>query len=45
MNSEKVINMVLENNLPPELTQYNINLSTISENDNNASGYDESAKG
>lgn len=46
MNSEKVINMVLENSLPPELTQYDFDLPTISENDlDNAIGYDDSVKG
>lgn len=46
MDSEKVINMVLENSLPPELTQYDFNLPTISENDlNNAINYDDSVKG
>lgn len=33
MDSEKVINLVLENRLPPELTQYDFNLPTITEND------------
>lgn len=48
MDSEKVINMVLEDSLPPELTKYDKSLSTISDyNDfeDNASGYDASAKG
>lgn len=44
MDTEKVINMVLENNLPPELTRYDFNLCTESEYDNNASGYDQCAK-
>lgn len=46
MDSEKVVNMVLENSLPPELTQYDFNLLTMSENDlNNAIGYNDSVKG
>lgn len=47
MNSEKVISMVLENSLPPELTQYDFNLSAITDNDtdNNAAGFDASVKG
>jgi len=49
MDSEKVINLVLEDRLPPELTQYDFNLTTISKNDidkeENASGYDASATG
>lgn len=43
MDSEKVINMVLEDSLPPELTQYDFNLPTISEDN---IGYDDmSVKG
>lgn len=50
MDSEKVINMILEDSLPIELTQYDFNLPTISEydidnNEDNAIGYDTSAKG
>jgi len=50
MDSEKVINMVLEDCLPEELTQYDFNLPTVSEydidsNEDNATGYDTSAKG
>lgn len=49
MDSEKVINMILEDCLPPELTQYDKNLSTISDYDinnfeDNATGYDASDK-
>jgi len=49
MDSEKVINTVLENCLPTDLTQYDFSLPTISEynlddNENNAAGYDTSAK-
>jgi len=47
MDSERVINMVLEDKLPPELIQYDFNLSALSECDidNNATGFDISAKG
>jgi hypothetical protein len=47
MDSEKVINMVLENSLPPELTQYDFNLPTALEdnNEDNATGFDSSTKG
>lgn len=42
--------MILENSLPPELTQYDFNLPSSSENDmekyeDNATDYDVSAKG
>lgn len=44
MDSEKVINMILEDSLPPELTHYDFNLAAISED--NAIGYDDmSVKG
>lgn len=42
MDSEKVVNMVLEDSLPPELTQYDFNLPAISED---AVGCDISVKG
>ncbi|XP_026820117.1 activating signal cointegrator 1 complex subunit 2-like [Rhopalosiphum maidis] len=45
MDSEKVINMFLEDGLPLELTQYNSNLSLMSEYEDNATGYDPSIKG
>lgn len=45
MDSEKVINMVLENCLPAELTQYDLNLPLISEYKDNATGFDPSIKG
>ncbi|XP_001944181.1 activating signal cointegrator 1 complex subunit 2 isoform X1 [Acyrthosiphon pisum] len=44
MDSEKVINMVLEDCLPSELTQYEFNLPLMTE-DEDASGYDPSIKG
>lgn len=47
MNSEKVINMVLEDSLPSELTQYDFTLPTMSEYDaeDNSTGFDPLAKG
>jgi len=45
MDSEKVINMVLEDCLPSELTQYDLNLPLMSEYEDTASGYDSSIKG
>jgi len=45
MDSEKVINMVLEDCLPPELTQYEFNLPLMTEYEDTASGYDPSIKG
>ncbi|XP_025207178.1 activating signal cointegrator 1 complex subunit 2-like [Melanaphis sacchari] len=45
MDSEKVINTVLENNLPSELAQYNSNLSSMSEYENNATDYDPTING
>jgi len=45
MDFEKVINMVLEDGLPLELTQYNSNLSLMSEYEDNATGYGPSIKG
>ncbi|XP_060841960.1 activating signal cointegrator 1 complex subunit 2-like [Rhopalosiphum padi] len=45
MDSEKVINMVLEDSLPSELTQYDLNLPLMSEYEDNATGYDPSIKG
>lgn len=43
MDSEKVINMVLEDSLPPELTQYDFNFPAILKD--NTVGLDASAKG
>lgn len=46
MDSEKVINTVLEDSLPTELTQYDFNLPIMSVYDmDNATGYDPSVKG
>lgn len=50
MDSEKVINMIFENILPPELTQYDYNLPTLSQHntdthEENATGFDPSYKG
>ncbi|VVC38521.1 Hypothetical protein CINCED_3A008291 [Cinara cedri] len=51
MDSEKVINMILEKSFPPELTQYDFDLSSQSLHnvnvcyEENASGYDPSYKG
>lgn len=50
MDSEKVINIIFENNLPPELSQYDYNLPAPSQHDidtyeENATGYDPSYKG
>ncbi|KAL4136098.1 hypothetical protein QTP88_007665 [Uroleucon formosanum] len=44
MDSEKVINMVLKNCLPLELTQYDLNLPLMSAYEDNATGYDTSIK-
>jgi len=44
MDSEKVINMVFENCLPSELTQYDLNLPLMSAYEDNATGYDTSIK-
>jgi len=44
MDSEKVINMVLEDCLPSELTQDDFNLPLMSEYEDNATGYDPSVK-
>ncbi|CAI6353516.1 unnamed protein product [Macrosiphum euphorbiae] len=45
MDYEKVINMVFENCLPSELTQYDLNLPLMSAYEDNATGFDPSIKG
>lgn len=46
MDSEKVINIVLEDSLPTELTQYDFTLPIMSVyEEDNATGFDPSAKG
>jgi len=44
MDFKKVINMVLENGLPSELTQDDLSLPMMSEDEDNATGYDPSTK-
>lgn len=44
MDSEKVISMFLENCLPSELTQYDLNLPLMLEYEDNTTGYDSSTK-